>query len=141
MLFIPDKICYVIGYKYDIRSFPTLLFRNEIMPHHSPKVITHSYSTRVGRFTLHVAFKANPFLFGEKFFFRKFFENYTSNEAETKLKRFLSPKGAFLSLFKKSQKWSKIVKKLKKTKSWPFLELFSKSIFSRIIRPMKLKPS
>ena len=58
------------------------------------------------------------------FFKVDFFENYTSNEAETKLKRFLSPKGAFLSLFKKSQKWSKIVKKLRLT---PLL--YSKSIF------------
>ena len=61
-------------------------------------------------------------------------------------KRFLRPKEAFLSILKKSQKWSKIVKKLRLTalllvEIWPFLGLFSKSIFSKIIHQMKLKPS
>ena len=61
-------------------------------------------------------------------------------------KRFLRPKEAFLSILKKSQKWSKIVKKLRLTplllvEIWPFWGLFSKPILSRNIHPMKLKPS
>ena len=42
-------------------------------------------------------------------------KKYTSKEVETKLKRFLRPNESFLRILKKSQKWSKIVKKLRLT--------------------------
>ena len=63
--------------------------------------------------------KVNPFTFwqnsaiSETFFKVNFYENYTSNEAQTKLKTFLRPKETFLRHLKKSQKLSKIVKKLR----------------------------